>query len=153
MYDGGFHRPKTNSQRIQPVNFMDNHDNLDYSDPETVAHVTPYSYQASINASSDHLNSRVNYNAPASPISPAQPQSPTTEMSKAQRAGMRDYNKPQRLILHTDAEDAVPGDQDDEVVELPPQYNERRAPIPHLNGSLTPQSQNEQQQHPNSNPR
>ncbi|KAI0932081.1 hypothetical protein AcV7_000717 [Taiwanofungus camphoratus] len=43
---------------------------------------------------------------------------------KAGVAGMPSYQAPARFILHTDAEDAEP----EEVVELPPQYSERRAP-------------------------
>ncbi|OCH96068.1 hypothetical protein OBBRIDRAFT_787521 [Obba rivulosa] len=43
--------------------------------------------------------------------------------SKAAMAGIPAYQAPPRFILHTDAEDVVP-----EVIELPPQYSERRTP-------------------------
>ena len=36
---------------------------------------------------------------------------------------------PPRFILHTDADDAVPEPDEDDVVELPPMYSERRAPL------------------------
>lgn len=46
--------------------------------------------------------------------------------SARRKAGMPIY-QPTRFIVHTDAEDRVPEDEV-EVVELPPQYSERRAP-------------------------
>ena len=46
---------------------------------------------------------------------------------KAAMAGMSSYQPATRFIVHTDAEDGVPAGED-EVVELPPQYSERRAP-------------------------
>ncbi|OBZ79417.1 hypothetical protein A0H81_01012 [Grifola frondosa] len=54
---------------------------------------------------------------------------------KAAMAGVPSYQAPARFILHTDAEDEHP--DDNEVVELPPQYSERRAPtsIPGLLGN------------------
>lgn len=47
---------------------------------------------------------------------------------KAQQAGIAEY-KPQRFILHTDLEEAGPSDQNEEIIELPPQYSEGRAPL------------------------
>ncbi|KIJ68522.1 hypothetical protein HYDPIDRAFT_165322 [Hydnomerulius pinastri MD-312] len=46
---------------------------------------------------------------------------------KAAMAGLSGYQTPTRFIVHTDAEDAVPPDSTG-LVELPPQYTERRAP-------------------------
>ncbi|KAI0094814.1 hypothetical protein BDY19DRAFT_44567 [Irpex rosettiformis] len=51
--------------------------------------------------------------------------------SKALLAGAVN-TRPTRFILHTDIEEAVPEDENEEVVELPPQYSERRAPLPSL---------------------
>lgn len=56
---------------------------------------------------------------------------------KAAMAGATSY-KPTRFIVHQDLEEAVPQDEGDEVVELPPQYSERRAPIPALNYAAPP---------------
>lgn len=47
---------------------------------------------------------------------------------KAALAGAQPY-KPARFILHTDLEEVVPPDEGEEVIELPPQYSEARAPI------------------------
>ena len=41
-------------------------------------------------------------------------------------AGVNAY-KPQRFIVHTDADDILPPPNDEGVVELPPQYSERPA--------------------------
>lgn len=49
---------------------------------------------------------------------------------KAAMAGVTGYQPPARFIVHTDAEDIVP--ENSELVELPPQYTERRAPVPPL---------------------
>ncbi|KAF9535397.1 hypothetical protein CPB83DRAFT_878598 [Crepidotus variabilis] len=46
---------------------------------------------------------------------------------KAAMAGGSQQQGTSRFILHTDAEDAYPPPIDEEVVELPPQYTERRA--------------------------
>lgn len=60
-------------------------------------------------------------------------QATTATMSSAQRkaamAGVSAYT-PSRFILHTDVEDVLPPPNDDGVVELPPQYSERRALAP-----------------------
>lgn len=54
--------------------------------------------------------------------------STSTAQRKAAAAGMTAY-KPSRYILHTDVEDALPTTaEDEEVIELPPQYSERRVP-------------------------
>ncbi|EMD42131.1 hypothetical protein CERSUDRAFT_79741 [Gelatoporia subvermispora B] len=52
--------------------------------------------------------------------------------NKAAMAGISTYQPPARFILHTDAEDVVPLPEED-IIELPPQYSERRTPaaIPH----------------------
>lgn len=43
-------------------------------------------------------------------------------------AGMSTYQPTARFIVHTDAEDPAP-EVTAEVVELPPQYSERRTPL------------------------
>lgn len=63
-------------------------------------------------------------------------QAPSTDsMSTAQRkasvAGLNAY-KPQRFIVHTDADDILPPPNDEGVVELPPQYSERPGNATHL---------------------
>ncbi|KAG9314308.1 hypothetical protein JVU11DRAFT_5097 [Chiua virens] len=50
---------------------------------------------------------------------------------KAAMAGMSSQQPSTRFILHTDVEDLAPED-DSEVIELPPQYSERRAPVTRL---------------------
>lgn len=53
----------------------------------------------------------------------------TAAQRKAAMAGESNYKPPSRFILHTDIEDDLPPPNDDGVVELPPQYTERRMPI------------------------
>ncbi|KAI1788768.1 hypothetical protein LXA43DRAFT_624716 [Ganoderma leucocontextum] len=47
---------------------------------------------------------------------------------KAAQAGVSSYQPPARFILHTDLEDDIPPPPEEDVIELPPQYSERRAP-------------------------
>ncbi|KAI0651954.1 hypothetical protein C8Q79DRAFT_1005202 [Trametes meyenii] len=47
---------------------------------------------------------------------------------KAAMAGVSPYAPSTRFILHTDIDDDPPPPPDDEVIELPPQYSERRTP-------------------------
>ncbi|KAI0825031.1 hypothetical protein BC628DRAFT_1339050 [Trametes gibbosa] len=47
---------------------------------------------------------------------------------KAAAAGISPYAPSARFILHTDLEDDLPPPPEDEVIELPPQYTERRRP-------------------------
>ncbi|KAK7694758.1 hypothetical protein QCA50_001946 [Cerrena zonata] len=56
----------------------------------------------------------------------------TAAERKAAAAGvpMNPNPVPARFILHTDLEDAVPPPPENEVIELPPQYSERRGPLP-----------------------
>ncbi|KAI0698426.1 hypothetical protein C8T65DRAFT_697871 [Cerioporus squamosus] len=66
---------------------------------------------------------------------------------KAAQAGVSTYQTPARFILHTDIEDDLPPPPVDEVIELPPQYSERRAPAPGASGSGQ-----EDYQHPPASP-
>lgn len=57
---------------------------------------------------------------------------------KAAMAGIPSVPKPPtRYIVHTDLEEELP-EEEPEVVELPPQYSERRAPIPVLSSYAAP---------------
>uniref|UniRef100_A0A0W0F5P0 Uncharacterized protein n=1 Tax=Moniliophthora roreri TaxID=221103 RepID=A0A0W0F5P0_MONRR len=56
----------------------------------------------------------------------AGPSTMTSAQRKAAMAGVAPQ-KPSRFIVHTDAEDVPPEPEEEEVVELPPQYTERRA--------------------------
>ncbi|KAF5385180.1 hypothetical protein D9615_001461 [Tricholomella constricta] len=51
----------------------------------------------------------------------------STAQRKAALAGVSTYT-PSRFIVHTDVEDELPPPNQDGVVELPPQYSERRGP-------------------------
>ncbi|KAF9481016.1 hypothetical protein BDN70DRAFT_931251 [Pholiota conissans] len=67
-------------------------------------------------------------------------QSTSTSTSAAQRkaaaAGVTPY-KPSRFIVHTDVEDVLPPTAEEEVIELPPQYTERRGPQPQIPNPLS----------------
>lgn len=56
---------------------------------------------------------------------------------KAAAAGVSPYAPSARFILHTDIEDDLPPPPEDEVIELPPQYSERRAPARPVAGPST----------------
>ncbi|KAL0951285.1 hypothetical protein HGRIS_007996 [Hohenbuehelia grisea] len=53
----------------------------------------------------------------------------TAAQRKAAMAGESAYKPPSRFIVHTDVEDMLPPPNEDGIVELPPQYSERRAPL------------------------
>ncbi|KIM48268.1 hypothetical protein M413DRAFT_16245 [Hebeloma cylindrosporum] len=63
----------------------------------------------------------------------SQPSAPSEVQSSAQRkaamAGVSTTYTPSRFIVHTDVEDALPPPNEAGVVELPPQYSERRGPV------------------------
>ena len=59
------------------------------------------------------------------PIPPQSTPSTSTSQRKAAMAGVKAY-QPSRFIVHTDADDDLPQPDDDGVIELPPQYSERR---------------------------
>jgi len=62
----------------------------------------------------------------------------TSAQRKAMQAGVSSTYTPSRFIVHTDVEDVYPPPNDDGVVELPPQYSERRAPLPEPSASELP---------------
>ena len=59
------------------------------------------------------------------PVPPQSMPSSSTPQRKAAMAGVKTY-QPSRFIVHTDADDDLPRPNDDGVIELPPQYSERR---------------------------
>jgi len=61
----------------------------------------------------------------------------TSAQRKAMQAGVSTYT-PSRFIVHTDVEDVYPPPNEDGVVELPPQYSERRAAPPEPSASELP---------------
>jgi len=61
----------------------------------------------------------------STPSAPSEPHS--SAQGKAAMAGVSTYT-PARFIVHTDVEDALPPPNEAGVVELPPQYSERRVP-------------------------
>ena len=60
------------------------------------------------------------------PSAPSEVQS-SAQQRKAAMAGVSTYT-PSRFIVHTDVEDALPPPNEAGIVELPPQYSERRGP-------------------------
>ena len=90
------------------------------NDDGTVSHITPFSQAAS---SSDRLrHSRDDLqDADLMPHHPGPPSS--AGRSKASQAGS--FRQP-RYVVHTDVEDAIPEDEDQDIIELPPTYSERR---------------------------
>jgi hypothetical protein len=74
-------------------------------------------------------------------IPPQSASSTSTSQRKAAMAGVKPY-KPSRYVVHTDAED-LPQPNHDGVIELPPQYSERRRilgvanPTPDSSGNLS----------------
>jgi len=81
-------------------------------------------------------NSSVPSRTGSGPIPPQLTSSTSTPTSqrKAAMAGVN-ANQPSRFVLHTDADDDLPQPNGDGVIELPPQYSERR----HV-ANLTPDS-------------
>jgi len=53
----------------------------------------------------------------------------STAQRKAALAGVSTYTPPSRFIVHTDVEDELSASED-EIVELPPQYSDRRRALP-----------------------
>ena len=103
---------------------------FDGAPPQPVAHYQmPSQHQHSdqyypllpVSDSSAASLSRIEFESPGQSTSR---DSTTTSQRKGAIAGVTP-NKPARFVLHTDAED-VPQPNDEEVVELPPQYSERQ---------------------------
>lgn len=96
------------------------------NDDQSVSHITPFSHSQAA-SSSDHLrHSREDLqDADLVPPRPGPPSS--TGRSKASQAGS--FRTP-RYVVHTDVEDAIPEDGDQDVIELPPTYTERRGAAP-----------------------
>jgi hypothetical protein len=115
---GGPRRMSLDVEEPRPVD--------DTRDDQTVSHITPFSesYAAS---SSDYLRPTRD-DLQGSDLIPPRPGPPSSNaQSKASQAGS--FRQP-RYVVHTDVEDAIPEDGDQEVIELPPTYTERRGPSP-----------------------
>ena len=98
----------------------------DTRDDQTVSYITPFS-DTQAASSSDHLrHSREDFQD-GHLVPPRSRATSSNGRSKASQAGS--FRNP-RFIVHTDVEDAIPEDGDEEVIELPPTYSERRGPAP-----------------------
>ncbi|KAF9650097.1 hypothetical protein BDM02DRAFT_1539621 [Thelephora ganbajun] len=95
-------------------------------DDQAVSHITPFSHSQGA-SSSDHLrHSREDFQD-ADLVPPRSGPPSSTGRSKASQAGS--FRQP-RYVVHTDVEDTIPEDGEQEVIELPPTYSERRGPEP-----------------------
>ena len=95
-------------------------------DDQAVSRITPFS-QSQAASSSDHLQHSREDLQDADLFSPRSGPPSSTGRSKASQAGS---SRQPRFIMHTDVEDAIPEDEDQEIIELPPTYSERRGPAP-----------------------
>lgn len=99
-------------------------DNTD--DGQIVSHITPFSNIQSA-TSSDHLrHSREDLQD----VNPASSHSGHTSPNPRSKASQVSSPRQPRFVVHTDVEDAVPEDDGQEVIELPPAYSGRRAQVP-----------------------
>ncbi|KAH9858091.1 hypothetical protein C2E23DRAFT_719321 [Lenzites betulinus] len=90
--------------------------------------LSPADHRGSVHEGSVHGSA---YGRPEEGSSMSRDQTITSGMRrKAAAAGISPYAPSARFILHTDLEDELPPPPEDEVIELPPQYTERRRPGP-----------------------
>ncbi|KAF9787260.1 hypothetical protein BJ322DRAFT_1107323 [Thelephora terrestris] len=95
-------------------------------DDQAVSYITPFS-DTQASSSSDRLrHSREDFQD-AHLVPPRSGPTSSNGRSKASQASS--FRQP-RYVVHTDVEDAIPEDGDEEVIELPPTYSERRGPVP-----------------------
>lgn len=92
--------------------------------PLSENHINPFEINSLASAVNPDYESSVVQNSDQS----TSRDSMSTAQRKAAVAGVSTY-KPSRFILHTDLDDALPPPNEDGVVELPPQYSERRNPL------------------------
>ena len=97
------------------------------SDDRTVSHITPFSHHSQAASSSDRLRHSREDLQDADLVPPRSGPPSSTGRSKASQAGS--FRQP-RYVVHTDVEDAIPEDGDQDVIELPPTYTERRGQEP-----------------------
>jgi len=102
------------------------------NDDRAVSHITPFSHSHAA-SSSDHLQHSREDLQDADLVPPRSGPQSSTGRSKASQAGS--FRQP-RYVVHTDVEDAIPEDDGQDVIELPPTYSERRGPAsPSVAGS------------------
>ena len=100
-------------------------------DDQSASHITPFSPSLAASSSDRLRNSGEDLQDAG--IVPPRPGPPSlTGQSKASQIGS--LRQP-RYIVHTDVEDAIPEDDDRDVIELPPTYTERRGAPPSEVGS------------------
>lgn len=111
------HRRKPGTSRMsldhEEPRPVDNH-----SDDQAVSHITPFS--ESFPAASP---GRLQYS-----LQGAEPAPPPSSNGPSKASQVSSFRQP-RFIVHTDVEDAVPEDDNQEVIELPPTYSQRE-PLP-----------------------
>lgn len=116
--NGGPRRMSLDLEEPRPVD--------DTHDDQTLSHITPFS-ESHAASSSDYLRP-TREDLQGADLIPPRPGPPSSNArSKASQAGS--FRQP-RYVVHTDVEDAIPEDNDQEVIELPPTYSERRGPAP-----------------------
>jgi hypothetical protein len=96
------------------------------SDDQTVSHITPFS-ESHPASSSDRLRHSREDLQDRGVISPRS--GPTSSNGRSKASQISSFRQP-RYVVHTDVEDAVPEEVDQEVIELPPTYTERSGPGP-----------------------
>jgi hypothetical protein len=102
-----------------------------YSQSTPLSQHQPHSFSG---PDTDSFNPYVHSEAaPSTIVQPfVNPPPPRDSISSAQRkaalAGTSAYIPPSRFIVHTDVDDIPPNE---EIVELPPHYSDRRSPSPH----------------------
>jgi hypothetical protein len=125
------------------------------SQPKNYQIPSQYPHPAEFQSSSQHHSFFSGY-TPESPVTnssfasrtgsePIPPQSTSSTSAsisqrKAAMAGVR-ASQPPRFVVHTDADDDLPQPNNDGVIELPPQYSERRHvanPTPDANAGHPP---------------
>jgi hypothetical protein len=104
----------------------------DVHDDHAVSHITPFS-ESQAASSSDRLRHSREDLQDAVSIPPRSGPPSSTGRSKASQAGS--FRQP-RYIVHTDVEDAIPEDGDQDLIELPPTYSERRGTATVIRGGI-----------------
>jgi len=114
--------------------------------PSQHSQSTPLSHQSHLlpNSDTNSFDPYPHSEAPQSTIvrpfvnPPTARESMSTVQRKAALAGTSAHTLPSRFIVHTDVED-VP--TPNEIIELPPQYSDRRSPPPHRGQAMSSNSQ------------
>lgn len=113
---------------LEPPRPIDN-----IQDDQSLSYITPFSGSQAA-SSSEYLRRSRDDLRDVELVPPRFGPPSSSGPSKASQAGS--FRQP-RYIVHTDVEDAIPEDEDQDVVELPPTYSERRGPVsPSMAGSF-----------------